>query len=137
MLPEPNVALRHPMVFEEPHFAATSMNAGLRLAGTVEFAGTRAPMNPDRSDVLFKIARRYLPELSSAGATRWMGMRPSLPDSLPAIGASMRYKNLYYAFGHQHLGLTQAGITARLIREILGTRQPEIDIRPFDLERFA
>jgi D-amino-acid dehydrogenase len=137
MLPAPNVSLRHPVVFEEPHFAATSMNAGLRLAGTVEFGGTRAPMNPLRSDVLFDIATRYLPGISAAGATRWMGLRPSLPDSLPAIGASSRVPNLYYSFGHQHLGLTQAAVSARVVRQLVGQHRSAIDVRPFDLERFA
>jgi D-amino-acid dehydrogenase len=136
MLPEPRVELYRPMVFEEAHFCATPMNGGLRLAGTVEFAGTHAPMNPRRSDILFDLASQYIEGLHLGMPSRWMGFRPSLPDSLPAIGASARHANLFYCFGHQHLGLTQAAISARCIADLVARRRPPIDLAPFDLRRF-
>lgn len=136
MLPNSGITLNHPMVFQEPHFAATLLSGGLRLAGTVEFAGTTAPMNPRRSDVLYDLAARYLPGIRREGATRWMGFWPSFPDSLPAIGQAQNYENLFYCFGHQHLGLTQAGISAKLIADLFGRRPPRIDLRPFSLTRF-
>jgi D-amino-acid dehydrogenase len=66
-----------------------------------------------------------------------MGCRPTLPDYLPAIGRSTRADNLYYAFGHQHLGLTLAPITARLVRSMVMGEQTELPLAPFDLQRFA
>ena len=67
----------------------------------------------------------------------WMGARPTLPDYLPAIGASRRADNLYYAFGHQHLGLTLAAVTGELVAALMGGATPAVDLTPFDLDRFA
>ena len=81
-------------------------------------------------------AKRFLPGLDPSGGREWMGFRPSLPDSLPVIGAA-RSPNIFYAFGHGHLGLTQAATTARLIADLVAGRAPPIDIRPYRAERFA
>lgn len=137
MLPNPGVTLSRPVVFKDRNFAMTPLAAGLRLAGTVEFAGTSAPMNPRRSDILFELASPILPGLQREGATRWMGFRPTFPDSLPAIGKSSRHANLYYSLGHQHLGLTQSAISARCLADVMDGREAEIDMAPFRLERFA
>jgi D-amino-acid dehydrogenase len=53
-------------------------------------------------------------DLSAEAATPWMGFRPSLPDSLPVIDQVCEGKVLL-AFGHQHLGLTQAAVTAEMV----------------------
>ncbi|HWK46531.1 MAG TPA: FAD-dependent oxidoreductase [Stellaceae bacterium] len=137
MLPAPNVTLHRPCIMAETSFCVTPMNHGLRLAGTVEMAGIKAPMNPRRSDILFDLAKPYLPGLDRSGATRWMGFRPSFPDSRPAIGRAARHRNLTYAFGHQHLGLTQAAITGRCIADLVADRPPPIDLAPFSLARFG
>jgi D-amino-acid dehydrogenase len=94
-------------------------------------------MDPRRAHMLFGQAAPYLPGLSQDGATTWMGERPTLPDSLPAIGASRDHPNLYYAFGHHHCGLTQAAISGRLIADLVAGRPPATDIQPFDLARFG
>ncbi len=137
MLPEPGVTVRRPMVFQERHFCVTGLDNGIRLAGTVEFAGTGAPMNPHRSDVLYDLAKHYLPGIEKQHSTRWMGFRPSLPDSLPAMGRGSKYENLFYCFGHQHLGLTQAGISAKAMAALIVGRDPAIDLTPFRIERFG
>ena len=112
------------------------MNRGLRLAGTMEFASPDAPPNFRRAEMLYGIAKRYLPDLAAVDTTTWVGTRPLMPDSLPAIGRASRHKNLYYAFGHGHLGFTQAAVSARIIRELMTGGAPSIDITPFDLARF-
>ncbi len=137
MLPEPGVTVHRPMVFQERHFCVTGLDSGIRLAGTVEFAGTRAPMNPRRSDVLYDLAKHYLPGVEKQQSTRWMGFRPSLPDSLPAMGKGSKHANLFYCFGHQHLGLTQAGISANVMSSLVLGREPAIDLTPFRIERFG
>jgi D-hydroxyproline dehydrogenase len=136
MLPKPQLTVQRPVHFVERRFVATQMTEGLRLAGTAEFAGLDAPMDPRRSDVLYQIAAPYLPGLSNVGATRWMGYRPNLPDSLPAIGKSPRHRNLYYNFGHQHLGLTQSAASAHILTNIVVGNGLDIDIAPFSLDRF-
>lgn len=136
MLPTPGVELTRPVSMGEAHFAATPMNEGLRLAGTAEFAGTKAAMNPARADMLFKLAGGFLPGLSKIGATRWMGHRPSLPDMLPAIGRGERHRGLFYSFGHGHNGLTLAAVSANMIADIILDRPPQVDPAPFSVERF-
>ncbi|MGH7715667.1 MAG: NAD(P)/FAD-dependent oxidoreductase, partial [Vulcanimicrobiaceae bacterium] len=137
MLPAPGLQVRRPLLFSGNRFAATPMRKGLRLAGTAEFAGLDAPMNPRRSDILFENAAPYLPGLQKTGATRWMGFRPNFPDSLPAIGKAAKHANLFFNFGHQHLGLTQSAISAEVISDLICGQEPSIDVRPFALSRFA
>jgi D-amino-acid dehydrogenase len=72
-----------------------------------------------------------LPELSN-----WMGFRPSLPDHLPVIGISPLHRNAIFAFGHQHLGLTLAGVTADIVDDLISGIEPAVDLRPFRADRF-
>jgi D-amino-acid dehydrogenase len=85
---------------------------------------------------LGELARRYLPELRTDGGTSWRGLRPATPDSLPVIGPSRRHANIFYAFGHGHLGLTQAATTGKLIAELVFKRASSIDMQPYDIARF-
>jgi glycine/D-amino acid oxidase-like deaminating enzyme len=78
-----------------------------------------------------------LPGLQSGSITRWMGHRPSLPDSLPVIGRSPHAANAYFAFGHGHVGLTAAAPTGAIIADLIAGRAPFMDIAPFAADRFA
>jgi D-amino-acid dehydrogenase len=136
MLPRPGVVLSRPVAIAERGFIATPMSAGLRLAGTSEFASRAAPMNPRRADLLFEHAKPFFPGLDRFEASRWMGNRPTLPDSLPAIGRARRHTGLYYNFGHHHLGLTYAGVSASILASaILGQHDSFADAN-FNLSRF-
>lgn len=136
VIPRPGIELRLPVLFPEYRFAATSMEMGLRLAGTVEFAGLDAPPNYARARVLLKHGRRLLPELLTDDHSQWMGFRPTLPDSLPVIGRSPHHANVYFAFGHHHLGLTLGPITGRLIADLVAGRDSRIDLTPYRINRF-
>ena len=114
----------------------TPMSMGLRIGGAVEFAGLKAPPNYSRAQALLKLANRYLPDLNTSGGTEWMGHRPSTPDSLPVIDRSQRFDNIYYAFGHGHLGLTGSATTGRLIASLVRGEDPGIDLAPFRIARF-
>ena len=81
-------------------------------------------------------AKRYLPELDTTGGTQWMGYRPSLPDTLPAIGRSKKSPLIFHGFGHGHLGLTQSAATGRLLCDLIIGNQPLIDLSPFNPQRF-
>jgi glycine/D-amino acid oxidase-like deaminating enzyme len=137
MLPTPGLTLTRPVVMAEPFFAATPMQNGMRLAGTVEFANADAPPDFRRSTNLYKLALPYLPGLKNDDEATWMGIRPSLPDALPAIGRSFTHPNLYYSFGHQHVGLTQAAASAQLLTDVILNRPSFMDAAPFGLERFG
>jgi glycine/D-amino acid oxidase-like deaminating enzyme len=113
----------------------TPMSDGLRLAGTVEFAGLKAPPNMARAWQLHRLSKGLFREdLSARDATTWMGFRPSLPDSLPIIDRVCEGKVLL-AFGHQHLGLTQAAVTAEWVGELASTK-PTQPLAPYRLDRF-
>jgi D-amino-acid dehydrogenase len=81
-------------------------------------------------------AKQFLPGLKTDGGREWMGYRPSLPDSLPVIGRARSAAYVFYAFGHGHLGLTQAAATGRLIRDLVSGEVPSIDLSPFRPNRF-
>lgn len=115
---------------------ATPMEMGLRLAGTVEFAGLKAEPNWRRADILIEAAKEMYPDLNISKATRWMGHRPCLPDSLPVIGPSPRAPGIFYAFGHGHVGMCGAPGTGRTIAELVAGERPQIDIEPFRVDRF-
>jgi len=136
MLPQPGIALRRTVLFEDVHFCATPMDAGIRLAGTVEFAAAGTPPDMRRATMLLDLARRYLPALRGEGATTWMGVRPAFPDSRPAIEAPARHPGLIVCTGHEKLGLTQAAISARCVAALVARRPPPIDLGPFALTRF-
>ena len=135
-LPNAGIELPCPLLFSEYGFGATVMNGGLRLAGTVEFAGLDAVPNYGRADVLVKRAKQVFGELDSAGAKHWMGRRPSFPDSLPVISASPRHANVFFAFGHGHLGLTLAALSGRLIADLVAGRDSGFDLTPYGADRF-
>lgn len=124
-----------PVVFEERSMIVTPFRSGLRAASFVEFARADSPADPRKWARL----RRHVTELGlpfREPCSEWFGARPTLPDYLPAIGRSRRVANLLYAFGHQHLGLTLAAITGELIAALGRREATDIDLTPFDLERF-
>jgi D-amino-acid dehydrogenase len=135
-LPPGAFDLRRQLTFPDHGFVVTPIAGGVRVGGAVELAGLRAPPNYARADALFAKAQRFLPGLRSDGATQWMGFRPSLPDSLPVIGMAPREPRVVYAFGHGHLGLTQAAATARLVRELVTGLPPSLDLAPLSVGRF-
>ncbi|MCL6416825.1 FAD-binding oxidoreductase [Aestuariirhabdus sp. Z084] len=136
MLPQSGNALRVPVTSAERRFIMTPMEEGLRLAGTVEFGGLDLPPNMRRADMLAHHAQALLPNEQSTTGEKWMGFRPSLPDSLPVIDRIGPRGQLLLAFGHQHLGLTQAAITAELVLKLANHEHPELDPSPFRLDRF-
>jgi D-amino-acid dehydrogenase len=85
---------------------------------------------------MLRKARDFLPGLKATGGVQWMGFRPSLPDSLPAIGPARATRRVTYAFGHGHLGLTQSAGTARLVADLVTGRPPALDLAPFSPQRF-
>lgn len=140
MIRDPEVMPRIPTSDADGKFVATPMELGIRLAGTVELAGLKAPPNWDRARILLKHAARLYPELKGTypeqRVSLWMGHRPSLPDSLPVIGRSRRTADVIYAFGHGHVGMACAPMTGKLVAELVSGRTPSVDPTPFSAQRF-
>lgn len=134
MLPHMQDALPLPVSSFDRKFIMTPMNQGLRLAGTVEYAGLDAPPNMARAWQLAKLAAPMLSaDLDTLDAQTWMGFRPTLPDSLPVIDKIGR---VYFAFGHQHLGLTQAPLTAQWVKRLYFGETQGLDMQAYRLNRF-
>jgi len=115
-LPPGAFDLRCQMTFGGHGFVISRLSSGIRVGGAVELGGLSLPPNYKRSEAMLRKAKAFLPDLKTGGGTQWMGFRPSLPDSLPAIGRSKASPRVIHAFGHGHLGLTQSAGTARLVR---------------------
>jgi len=111
------------------------MQGRLRVAGTVELGGLSAPPAPHRWDMLERGARAILPQLG-APSRRWMGFRPSIPDSRPVIGPSRLGADVIHAYGHGHLGLTLAPVTAQIVTDMVAGRAPMLDPAPYRVDRF-
>jgi D-amino-acid dehydrogenase len=128
--------LRTQLTFGGHGFVVSRLASGIRVGGAVELGGLQRPPNFRRSDAMLAKAAAFLPGLKQGGGVRWMGFRPSLPDSLPAIGRARATPRVIYAFGHGHLGLTQSAGTARLVADLLTGLAPAIDIAAFSPQRF-
>jgi D-amino-acid dehydrogenase len=137
MFSDPGIELPLPVSSADGKFFVTPMETGVRIAGQAEFAGIYAAPDYRRADVLARHMQRMFPDVSMADTTQWMGRRPSMPDSMPVIGPSAKVPNVYYAFGHGHIGLCGGAPTGRVIADLIAGRQPAFDVSPFRLERFS
>ncbi len=135
-LPPDAFDLRRQLIFGGHGFVMTPLSTGIRIGGAVELGGLRLKPNYKRADAMLSKAAKFLPGLRREGGRQWMGFRPSLPDSLPVIGPSRASPRVLYAFGHGHLGLTQAAATGRLITDMISGAEPAINIMPFSAQRF-
>ena len=108
----------------------------IRIIGTAKLAKVSALANYQRAKRLIPLAQHLLPGLDASGGQEWMGHRPSTPDSLPVLGRSARHPNVYFAFGHNHSGLTLGGMTGRLMADLVAGRPTSVDLAPFDPARF-
>ncbi len=135
-LPADAFDLRMQITFGGHGFVVTRLSTGIRVGGAVELGGLNLPPNFKRAEAMLKKAQSFLPGLRTQGGRQWMGFRPSLPDSLPAIGRAKATPRVILAFGHGHLGLTQSAGTARLVADLLTGQAPAIDPAPFSPQRF-
>ncbi|MEG3661973.1 NAD(P)/FAD-dependent oxidoreductase [Celeribacter halophilus] len=136
-LPTPGISVTRELIFAERKFVATPLATGLRIGGAAEFGGLTSKPNFKRSEALVKLAKRYLPDLDSDQGIQWSGHRPATPDSLPVIGRSPNNRNVIHAFGHGHLGLTQAATTGRLVADLIDNKPASLDLTPYRIERFT
>lgn len=135
-LPPAAFDVKRQLIFGGHGFVVTPLATGLRVGGAVELGGLTRPPNFSRSRAMLAKAEQFLPGLDPSGGREWMGFRPSLPDSLPVIGRARNSQSILYAFGHGHLGLTQAAATGRLIRDLVLGQSAEIDLSSFSPQRF-
>lgn len=131
-----NLGLRHTVMAVEHNLMVNPMAMGLRLAGTVEFAGLSAPPNFARAQNLLRQGQELFPHLDTSRVSQWMGHRPCLPDSLPVVGRASAVDNAWYGFGHGHMGMCMGATTGRELAALIDGRTPQVDLRPFRPDRF-
>ncbi len=136
MLAEPAVDIRIPLMANARNVLITPMEEGLRCTGIAEHAGVEAAPNYALTDLVLDHARALIPGLRTERVSRWMGQRPSTPDSLPVIGRSPRHPGVIFAFGHGHTGLTMGAITGKLVAELAAGEPTTIDVGPYRPDRF-
>ena len=128
--------LSRPVVFANRGFGITPMEQGLRVVGTVEFGGLKNPLSKSRIKNLINNAKYMLDGLPEHH-DEWLGFRPTLPDFLPVIGPSKKYKNVFYSFGHHHLGWTLGAISGKIVSKMINNEKTNLDLQPYSSLRFS
>lgn len=132
----PGAKLNQPVLDAEIGYMITPMVRGIRLTTGVELGFRDSPKTPVQLDAVEPVAREVFPLGERVDAEPWLGRRPCTPDMMPVIGPAPRHKNLWFAFGHAHHGLTLGPITGRLIAESIMGGRPTVDLTPFRADRF-
>ncbi|MDB0049031.1 FAD-binding oxidoreductase [Candidatus Pelagibacter sp.] len=127
--------LSRPVIFQNRGFGITPMEQGLRVVGTVEFGGLDNPVSKSRVKNLINNAKYMMGDLPEH-EDEWLGFRPTLPDYLPVIGPSKKYKNVFYCFGHHHLGWTLGPISGKIISGMIAEENTNLDLKPYSSLRF-
>ena len=128
--------LTRPVIFQNRGFGITPMEQGLRVVGTVEFGGLKNPPSKSRIKNLINNAKYMLGDLPEH-EDEWLGFRPTLPDFLPVMGPSKNYKNIFYCFGHHHLGWTLGPISGKIISGMIAEENTNLNLSPYSSTRFS
>ena len=127
--------ISRPVVYSNRGFGMTPMEQGLRVVGTVEFGGLDNPLSKNRIKNLILNAQEMLDGLPEH-KDEWLGFRPTLPDFLPIIGPSKNYENVFYCFGHHHLGWTLGAISGKIISKMIANENTNLNLEPYSSLRF-
>ena len=128
--------ISRPVVYANRGFGMTPMEQGLRVVGTVEFGGLNNPLTKSRVKNLILNAKDMVDGLPEH-EDEWLGFRPTLPDFLPIIGPSKHYENVFYSFGHHHLGWTLGAISGKIITKMIAEEISNLDLKPYSSLRFS
>ena len=128
--------ISRPIVYSNRGFGMSPMDQGLRVVGTVEFGGLDNVLTKNRIKNLILNSKEMLDGLPEH-KDEWLGFRPTLPDFLPVIGPSKNYENVYYCFGHHHLGWTLGAISGKIIANMISKENTNLNLEPYSSLRFA
>ena len=128
--------LSRPIVYLNKAVAMTPMEQGLRVVGTVEFGGLENPLSKSRIKNLIINANNMIDGLPEH-KDEWLGFRPTLPDYLPVLGKSKNYENIFYSFGHHHLGWTLGAISGKIVANMIANENTNLDLQPYSSQRFS
>jgi D-amino-acid dehydrogenase len=133
----PGVTINNSLHDWDRTFVASSMEGGVRCAGTSEFNALDAPPDWRRARLMQRLGKALLPNLNIDEGSEWMGHRPALPDTIPVIGPLADHPDVILAFGHGHYGLTGAPMTGRIAAAIATAEPINAAIESFAPARFA
>ncbi len=129
--------------------AVTPLGGALRFAGTLELAGLDESVDRRRVAAVRRAVSTYhacdagepaRPPVEGPDERKveiWRGLRPCLPDGLPAVGRTGRCEDLLVATGHAMKGICQAPATGRLVAQLLVGERPLLDPAPLSPDRFT
>lgn len=124
-----------PILYSDHHIVVTPMMGRLRASSFMDFVPLDAPLDLRKpARLCMSLAR--LGYASDPACPSWAGPRPVLPDYLPGLGR-VAGTQVFYAIGHQHLGLTLAPVTSRLMADLVCGRTEPAELAAFDLTRFG
>ncbi len=137
LLKNPSYLPTTAMMVADRKYVVTPMEEGLRIAGVVEFGGLKAGKSKPPIALLKRSIKQLYPELTWESEETWLGYRPATIDSLPLLGSHPDYSQIFFAAGHQHIGLTAGPKTGRLVADLLSGRHPNVDLSAFAPQRFS
>lgn len=137
IMQNPGIRLGRAITHAAQPGAVTPHHDGIKIAGSDEIAGNDAAPDWRRADQMHVYGKRLFPKLRDLepSDSRWMGRRPGTPDSLPVISPSPKLANVWYGFGHGHLGLTWGPTTGRLLAEQMDGHASNTDLEPYRIDR--
>ena len=100
-----------------------------------EILSLKNPLSKSRVKNLINNAKYMLGDLPEH-EDEWLGFRPTLPDFLPVMGPSKNYKNVFYCFGHHHLGWTLGPISGKIVSGMIANENTNLDLKPYSSLRF-
>ena len=116
----------------------TTFDGDVLVGSSRERRGFDTSVDPELSTALVRRAAALFPRLGRLPLRdAWAGLRPWLPDGLPAIGPSRRVPGLWLATGHEGAGVALGPVTGRLVAQLYTGEPPVVDPAPFDPDRFA
>lgn len=123
------------LVSGDHNVSIVTLDTGLRFTTMAEFTAIDAPPDHQRAHRIFQAAAGVIRDLTLKVGSRWVGSRPSTPDSLPVIGRSKLHRNVIYAFGHGHLGVTFGAVTGAIVGTLARDETPNMDISAYRPDR--
>ncbi|MCV9945161.1 D-amino acid dehydrogenase [Rhizobium sp. BT-175] len=116
--------------------AITRLGDRIRVGGMAEISGYTNDLGLARRSTLEHSVTDLFPGGEISKASFWSGLRPMTPDGTPVIGPT-KIAGLFLNTGHGTLGWTMSTGSARLIGDLVGGRQPEIDVTDLAISRYG
>ena len=120
----------------EGGFVYSSVGNEIRITSGVELNFFEAPSNENQITEVIKQLSEILPLKDKLTPKAWLGSRPTLIDSMPMIGKAPKHNNLWFNFGHNHIGLSTSAGSAKVLADMLEGKENLIDTEPYSPSRF-